>query len=79
LSRWKSNKPGGNLFAQHLRTALEQALPVRLIMATAERPELVEQDLDATKIRKTYGIKPVFDTSFAKRPLLQLLVGASRA
>ena len=57
LSRWKSNKPGGNLFVQHLRTALDQALPVRLVIATAEKPELVEQDSDATKIKKTYAIK----------------------
>jgi hypothetical protein len=58
LSRWKSNKLGQALFVEHLAAARDHELPIRLVIATAERPELVDQDADATKIKKTYATKP---------------------
>jgi hypothetical protein len=57
LSRWEPNTPGKNLFIEHLTAGRDQSLPVRLVIATTDQPEVVERGEDASGIRKTFHIK----------------------
>lgn len=57
LSRWEPNTPGKNLLIEHLNAAQDQSLPVRLVIATTDQPEVVERGEDASSIRKTFHIK----------------------
>jgi hypothetical protein len=57
LSRWTGNTVGNNLLKSHLVKAHSEALPVRLVIATAESPEEVESVDDASKIKKTFSVR----------------------
>jgi hypothetical protein len=57
LSRWKLNSPGKNLLTQHLRVAYDKNLDVRLVIATTDRPDVVDRGEEASTIRKTFHIK----------------------
>lgn len=57
LSRWEPNTPGKNLLIEHLSAGRDQSLPVRLVIATTDQPEVVERGEDASNIRKTFHIK----------------------
>jgi hypothetical protein len=57
FSRWKSNKLGNALFAEHLALAYRDELPLRLVVATAKDWRLVDLDDDATKIEKEIHAK----------------------
>lgn len=59
LSRWKGhNKAGNDLLREHLAEAFKEQLPVRLVIAHAAVPAAVEHGGDASKIKKTFSIKP---------------------
>jgi putative restriction endonuclease len=58
LSRWEPNTPGKNLLIQHLTKARDEALPVRLVVATTDQPDVVDRGEPADKIKKTFHIKP---------------------
>ena len=57
LSRWTGNTVGNNLLRSHLVKAYSETLPVRLVIATAERPEEVEAVCDASKIKKKFSVR----------------------
>lgn len=57
LSRWEPNTPGKHLLIEHLSAGRDQSLPVRLVIATTDQPEVVERGEDASNIRKTFHIK----------------------
>lgn len=56
LSRWSGNELGNALLRRHLEQAVADSLPVRVIVATAEDPDLVDRGSDASKTRKTFHI-----------------------
>lgn len=58
LSRWNVNAPGKNLLKAHLRQAYEQATPVRLVVATAEDPTVIDRGEPATGMNNTFHTKP---------------------
>ena len=58
LSRWNVNAPGKNLLKEHLQEALELKLPVRLVVATAEDPNVIDRGETATGMRNTFHPKP---------------------
>jgi hypothetical protein len=58
LSRWEPNTPGKNLLIQHLTKARDEALPIRLVVATTDQPDVVDRGEPADKIKKTFHIKP---------------------
>lgn len=57
LSGWKPNPLGKNLLIEHLTKARDQTLPVRLVIATTDQPEVVDRGKDASTIHKTFHIK----------------------
>jgi hypothetical protein len=57
LSRWHLNPPGKNLLTQHLRKAHDERLDVKLVIATTDRPEVVERGEEAASLKKTFHIK----------------------
>lgn len=57
LSRWEPNTPGKNLLIEHLTMARDDALPVRLVIATTDQPDVVDGGRDASAIRKTFHIR----------------------
>lgn len=57
LSRWTGNDAGRNLLAEHLKTAFSEERIVRMVVATAKNPTLVEKVSDASKIRKTFHVR----------------------
>jgi hypothetical protein len=52
LSRWSGNELGNALLRRHLDEAARSDLPVRVIIATAEDPDLVDRGSDASKTGK---------------------------
>ena len=58
LSRWNVNALGKNLLIAHLREGLEKQLPVRLVVATAEDPTVIDRGETATGMRNTFHPKP---------------------
>jgi hypothetical protein len=58
LSRWAGNVLGNNLLREHIILAQNQALPVRLVVATAKNASHVDAGLDASKISKTFHVRP---------------------
>ena len=56
LSRWSGNELGNALLRRHLERAVADSLPVRVIVATAEDPDLVDRGSNASKTRKTFHI-----------------------
>jgi hypothetical protein len=58
LSRWEGNSAGNNLLRKHLLLAQADPLPIRLVVATAQNTLAVDQGWDASKITKTFHVKP---------------------
>jgi hypothetical protein len=58
LSRWGTNTAGSRLFKEHIEDALANSRPVRLVIATAEDTVAVDQGQDASKVKKSFHIKP---------------------
>lgn len=56
--RWDGNSLGNSLLKDHIKLAHSSRLPVRLIVATAHNSLAVDDGWDASKIRKTFHIKP---------------------
>jgi hypothetical protein len=57
LSRWTGNERGNNLLKTHLEKASTKNLPIRMLVATAKEPSLVEAVNDASSIKKTFHIR----------------------
>jgi putative restriction endonuclease len=57
LSGWGGNKHGNNLLRRHLQQAIDENLPVRLVVATAENPEAIRNCTDASVFRKTFAAR----------------------
>jgi len=57
LSRWKLNPPGKNLLIEHLTKARDESLPVRLVVATTNQPDVVDRGEEASTIQKTFHVK----------------------
>jgi hypothetical protein len=58
LSRWVSNKMRQRLLREHLTTAVERGLPVRLVVATLDDPSNDIPGDDGSKYPKTFSIRP---------------------
>lgn len=58
LSRWEDNSAGNNLLRKHLLFAQADSLPIRLVVTTAQNTLAINQGWDASKITKTFHIKP---------------------
>lgn len=58
LSRWGGNEMGANLLRAHLRQASTGNLPVRMVVATTAATELVDSGHDASKVKKTFHVRP---------------------
>lgn len=56
LGRWSGH--GNRLFAEHLRIALADQRPVRLVIARTDDVELIESGVDGSKARKTFRARP---------------------
>jgi putative restriction endonuclease len=57
LSGWGGNKRGNNLLRKHLQQALDENLPVHLVVATAENPDAIRNTSDASVFRKTFAAR----------------------
>jgi len=58
LSRWEGNALGNKLLREHIQLAEAESLPIRLVVATALNTLAVDEGWDASKISKTFHIKP---------------------
>ena len=58
MSRWNVNAPGKNLLKQHLSQAFEKKLAVRLVIATTNRPEVIDRGETATGLENSFHAKP---------------------
>ena len=58
LSRWQGNGLGTRLLSEHLTLALDNQLPVRMVIATAVDPSAVDDGQDASKVKKTFHVRP---------------------
>jgi hypothetical protein len=58
LSRWSGNTAGNKLCGQHVADAFNNKLPVRLVIATADDTEAVDSGHDASKVKKTFHVRP---------------------
>jgi hypothetical protein len=57
LSRWQGNELGNSLFRRHLRQALTENLPVRMVIATAQDTQSVDHGHGASKVKKTFHVR----------------------
>jgi hypothetical protein len=57
LSRWAGNASGNNLLRAHLAKAFQEALPVRMVVATAEDTDSIDHGHDASKVKKSFHIR----------------------
>ncbi len=58
LSRWSGNAAGNNLLRQHLTQAVDNKLPVRLIIASTEETDIVDNGHDASQVKKKFHVRP---------------------
>lgn len=56
LSRWSGH--GNKLFAEHLRLAIEENRPVRLVIASTDNVALIDAGGDGSKANKTFKARP---------------------
>ena len=56
LGRWSGH--GNALFGAHLRVAIAEGRPVRLVMATADTVALIEGGGDGSKANNTFKARP---------------------
>lgn len=56
LGRWSGN--GNKLFAEHLRVAIADSRPVRLVMARTDNVALIEGGGDGSKAKNTFKARP---------------------
>lgn len=56
LSRWSGH--GNKLFGEHLRDAIENERPIRLVMARSDNVALIESGGDASKAKNTFKARP---------------------
>ena len=57
ISRWDANAPGKKLLIDHLTRAQNQALPIRLVIATTDQPDVVDRGEEARGLYKTFHTK----------------------
>lgn len=58
LSRRKHKKHGAPLLEQHLRLALTEGRPIRLVIAYTEETDVVDQGKSAAAIKKDFEVRP---------------------
>ena len=58
LSRWNGNALGNDLLRKHLTEAFLKTYPVRYLAATASDPDLIDKGPDASKVKKTFNVRP---------------------
>jgi hypothetical protein len=58
LSRWAHNSLGSSLAAEHLRSAIDHGIPVRLIVARSPRPSDVDQGIAANDSKNDFDPRP---------------------
>jgi len=58
LSRWNGNALGNDLLRKHLTEAFKGDYPVRYLAAKAEDPDLIDKGPDASKVKKTFSVRP---------------------
>ena len=56
LGRWSGH--GNRLFAEHLKTAMSDQRPVRLVIAKTDDVGLIESGGDGSKAKKTFKARP---------------------
>lgn len=56
LSRWSGL--GNALFRKHLEQAVEENLPVRVVIATSQNPEAAERGEDMSQYKNTFAVRP---------------------
>ncbi|HHA2712212.1 hypothetical protein [Stenotrophomonas maltophilia] len=56
LGRWSGH--GNRLFAEHLRVAMSDQRPVRLVIAKTDDVNLIESGGDGSKAKKTFKARP---------------------
>lgn len=56
LSRWSG--PGNNLFREHLQQAIDEDLPIRLVVAYSSDPDGVNRGEDASKFTNRFAVRP---------------------
>jgi len=56
LGRWSGH--GNRLFAEHLRIALSDQRPVRLVIAKTDDVDFIESGGDGSKTKKTFKARP---------------------
>ena len=70
MTRWAGNVRGKNLLRDHLKQAFQGNLRVRLVVATAKDPELIDKgEGDASKMSKTISVR---ETLWAKSSCLMV-------
>ena len=57
LSRWAGNTAGNNLLREHLERAIEENLPVRLVIARTESTDVIDSGADASQVAKSFGVR----------------------
>ena len=57
LSRWQHNKPGNNLLREHLLRAVDEGLPVRMVIARTKATTEIDAGADASSVPKTFGVR----------------------
>jgi hypothetical protein len=58
LSHRQADTSGKKLLAEHLSTAREQSLVVRMVVATTDQPDVVDRGEPVDAIKKTFHVKP---------------------
>lgn len=56
LSRWSG--PGNSLFREHLQQAIDEDLPIRLVMAYSSNPEGVDRGENASQFKNRFAVRP---------------------
>lgn len=56
LGRWSG--PGNRLFGEHLRVAIDEDRPVRLVMSRTDNVPLIEGRGDGSKAKNTFKARP---------------------
>lgn len=56
LGRWSGH--GNRLFAEHLKIAMSDQRPVRLVIAKTDDVDLIESGGDGSKAKKTFKARP---------------------
>jgi hypothetical protein len=57
LSRWSGNAAGNNLLREHLSTAAQDGLPIKVVIASTKEREQVDGGHDASAVEKKFHVR----------------------